>query len=252
MAADKKGFLDAIKSDVSAEAVPALGFLHKHAQLITLVVLGAVVVLLLAFGYKWYQTRQLKTQSAQLGVILAQKEGAERITALEGFLQKTPDEFKPAVYFDIAFTATSMGNYSKAAEAWKSGGDLLPANDPMFAVAGLGLASVLQKDGKAAEGVAVLEDLLSKVNADQSLTGFIKMELAALAEAAGQWEKSIATYEEIAAAQDGEGKNFFSFRAKELRDRHPGAVTTAPAVNATSVPATNATSAPAANATSGN
>lgn len=222
MAADKKNFLDAIKSDVSAEAAPALGFLHKHAKAITITVLAIVAVILLGLGYKWYQAEQLNSQSTQLGAILAQKEGAERIAALEGFLQKTPAEFKPAVYFEIAFTATGMQDYAKAAQAWKSGGDLLPGNDPMLAVAGLGQASALNKEGKAAEGVAVLEDLLAKIKADQSVTAFIKMELAALAEAAGQWEKSIATYEEIAAGQEGEGKNFFTFRIKEIKARHAG------------------------------
>ena len=220
MAADKKNFLDAIKSDVSAEAAPALGFLHKHAKVITITVLAIVAVILLGLGYQWYQANRLDSQSAQLGAILAQKEGAERIAALESFLQKTPAEFKPAVYFEIAFTATGMQDYAKAAQAWKSGGDLLPANDPMLAVAGLGQASALNKEGKASEGVAVLEDLLAKINADQSVTAFIKMELAALAEAAGQWEKSIATYEEIAASQEGEGKNFFTFRIKEIKARH--------------------------------
>ena len=233
MAADKKNFLDAIKSDVSAEAAPALGFLHKHAKVITITVLAIVAVILLGLGYKWYQAQQLNSQSTQLGVILAQKEGAERITALESFLQKTPEEFKPAVYFEIAFTATGMQDYAKAAQAWKSGGDLLPGNDPMLAVAGLGQASALNKEGKAAEGVAVLEDLLAKIKADQSVTAFIKMELAALAEAAGQWEKSIATYEEIAAGQEGEGKNFFTFRIKEIKARHAGGAS-APADNGTS------------------
>ncbi len=223
MAADKKNFMDALKADVSAEAAPALGFLHKHAKAITIGVLAVVVVILLAFGYQWYESRRLGSQSAQLGNILAQKEGTGRIAALEKFLQETPDKFKSAVYFEIAFTTSGMGDFSKAAEAWKAGGDLLPANDPMLAVAGLGQASCLEKSGKAVEGVAVLEDLLSKVNADQNLTNFIKMELAALAEAAGQWKKSIATYEEIAAGQEGEGKNFFTFRAKELRARHPEA-----------------------------
>ena len=247
MAAPKKNFLDAIKSDVSAEAAPALGFLHKHAKVITITVLAIVAAILLALGYQWYQGRQLGAQSAQLGVILAQKTGADRIAALEEFLQKTPAEFKPAVYFEIAFTATSMEDYTKAAAAWKTGGDLLPANDPMLAVAGLGQASALNKNGKAAEGVAVLEDLLTKVNADQSVTTFIKMELAALAEAAGQWEKSVATYEEIAASEEGDGKNFFTFRVNEIRARHlSGASGSAPAGSG----ATG--SAPAGNSTSGN
>ena len=228
--ADNKNFLDSLKSDVSPEAAPALSFLHKYAKQITISVLAVVVIILLAVGYQWYQNRQASAQSAQLGNILATQSGAERITALEEFLQKTPDKLKPTVYFEIAFTAAGMNDYAKAAADWKAGGALLPSNDPMTAVAGLGEASALNKGGKAVEGVAVLENLLSKVNADQNLTSFIKMELAALAETAGQWEKSIAIYEEIAASQEGEGKNFFSFRAKELRARHPEAAK-APAEN---------------------
>ena len=251
MATNKKGFMDAIKSDISAEAVPALGFLHKHAKIITISVLAIVVIILAAFGYQWYQNSRLNSQSAQLGSILATREGAARITALEEFLQKTPDKFKPAVYFEIAFTATSMEDYAKAAEAWKVGGDLLPNNDPMLAVAGLGLASSLNKSGKAAEGVAVLEDLLSKINADQSLTTFIKMELAALAEAAGQWGKSIAVYEEIAASEQGEGKNFFTFRAKELQARHPEAAQ-APAQSDAAAPAKSSINATAESNAGGN
>lgn len=243
--------MDALKADVSAEAAPAIGFLHKHAKAITIGVLAVVVVILLAFGYQWYENRQLGSQSTQLGIILATKEGPARITALEEFLKKTPDKFKSAVYFEIAFTASGMGDFAKAAEAWKTGGDLLPANDPMLAVAGLGQASALEKSGKATEAVAVLEDLLSKVNADQNLTNFIKMELAALAEAAGQWEKSITTYEEIATGQEGEGKNFFIFRAKELRARHPEAAK-APAQSSAAAPAKGNANATAEGGANGN
>ena len=251
MATNKKGFMDAIKSDISAEAVPALGFLHKHAKAITISVLAVVLIILAAFGYQGYENSRLNAQSTQLGVILATKEGAARLTALEEFLQNTPDKFKPAVYFEIAFTATVMKDYARAAEAWKAGGDLLPSNDPMLAVAGLGLASSLDKSGKPAEGVAVLEDLLSKINADQNLTTFIKMELAALAEAAGQWDKSIAVYEEIAAGEQGEGKNFFTFRAKEIRARHPEAVQ-APAQSDAAAPAKSSINATAESNAGGN
>jgi predicted Zn-dependent protease len=163
------------------------------------------------------------SQSAQLGSILAQKGGVERINALEEFLQKTPAEFKPIAYFEIAFTAMNMSDYAKAAEAWKTSSELLAPNDPMLPVVGLGQASALNKGGKAAEGVAVLENLLNKVNTTQNVSSFIKMELAALAELAGQWEKSVALYEELALAEEGEGKNFFSFRATEIRAKNSDA-----------------------------
>ena len=80
MAADKKNFLDAIKSDVSAEAAPALGFLHKHAKVITITVLAIVAVILLGLGYQWYQANRLDSQSAQLGAILAQEWRGKRMT----------------------------------------------------------------------------------------------------------------------------------------------------------------------------
>lgn len=221
--AEKKGLLDAIKSDASPEAASAISFLHKHAKLIASLVLAVVLIALLALGYQWYHSRQLSARSSELGGILIKQEGAERIAALEAFLQKTPSEFKPAVYFEIAFTATRMKDYAKAAEAWKAAGELLAPNAPMLASTGLGLASALDKSGQPAEGVKVLEDLLTKVNAEQHVVDFIKMELAALAESAGQWDRSIALYEELAKNQTGEGKNFFAFRAAELRGKHPEA-----------------------------
>lgn len=220
---EKKGLLDAIKSDASPEGASAIGFLHKHFKLIIAAVLVVALVIVAALGYQWYHNRQLSVRSAELGAILVKQDGSARIVALEEFLQKTPAEFKPAVYFEIAFTATNMNDYIKAAEAWKAGGDLLAPNDPMLAVAWLGLASALDKSGKPAEGVKVLEDLLNKLTAEQPVTDFIKMQLASLAESAGQWDKSIAIYEEIAKGQTGEGKNFFTFRAEEIKGKHPEA-----------------------------
>ncbi len=217
---NQKKFMDSVKKELNPEAQQTIGFLHKYAKQITIVILGIVLIIAIALGYKWYQQRHVASEQTRLGLILSGQTGAARIQALENFLQDTPAEFKPAVYFEIAFTASGLGDNAKAAENWKSGGDLLKPNDPMLAVARLGEASALNKVGRGVEGVAVLEEFLTQTNPDLYSASFLKMELAAMAEQAGEWEKSVAIYEELAAAESGEGRSFFSFRANEIKARN--------------------------------
>lgn len=141
----------------------------------TLAAAGAavVVVLLLFAGWRWWSSRKIAE--------------AEHLLS-EGLARTQPEEGSP--------TADSSARYAEALSAFEKaahdGSGTAPGRVAVFYQ-----AAVLQKLGRHAEGVALLEPLASGGEEDL-LTDLARAKLAWAYLAAGQPDKAVASWKEIA------------------------------------------------------
>lgn len=165
---------------------------------------GVLAVVAAAGGYALYgvyQKSQVEKTENALGAIVTAKTGADRLTALEALAKSAPAAARDGIWLEMAKTASELGKFDKAAEAWHSVSTSAPA--AMKAVAGLGYASSLAKAGQNAKAVEVLENLGVSVPKPFSMT--VDRQLATTAEAAGEWQKALSAFERMKA--DGHVQN---------------------------------------------
>lgn len=178
----------------------------------------AVVVIILAAagGYALfgvYQKGQIEKSENELGSIVMTKSGAERLAALESLAKTAPAGARDGIYLEMAKTAQSLGDFTKAAAAWQAISQSAPSG--MKTVAGLGYAGALSKSGQDAKALEVLEGLLA--SAPKAFTMSVDRQLAITAEAAGAWDKALASYERMKAAGNVQNSAFIDARITDLK-----------------------------------
>ena len=206
-----------IQSEVAVEATPLLRFVVEKSRIIV----SCVVVLALAIvgigGWQWHQSRVERDARLELGRLLVSTEGAGRIAALEAFLSSAPEDLQPGVRLEIATTALGLEQYAKAVEAYAA----VAAADPkgaMGLMAAMNQADVLQREGKYAAALAVV-DALEK-SAPEGLRPAILEGQALSAEQAGKLDRALAAYESIAGNLGDTGNTgYFQAKIAELKAR---------------------------------
>ncbi len=210
------GLMGELQSEVSVEATPLLRFVLAHIRLLV----GGVVVLVLAIaavgGWRWYENSVQREAEIALGHIRVSTSGEERIAALEKIAADIPENLRLGLQLDIAITALGMEDLPRAAAAYGA----LYAQDPKGPVglmAALNQADILQRQGKPAEALAVL-DALEK-NAPQSMRSVILEGQAISAEQSGDLNRALGDYEALVKAAGGDNLGYMQAKIAELRAR---------------------------------
>ena len=212
-----QGLMGELQSEVSVEATPLLRFVVTHARIFV----GCVVVLIVAIAavgiWRWHESSVQRDAEIALGHIRVSTSGAERIAALEKIAAEVPSGMRLGVQLDIAVTALGMQDLPRAAAAYGA----LYAQDPkgpVGLIAALNQADILQRMGKPAEALAVLDSL--EKNAPETLRPVITEGQAVSAEESGNLQRALTGYEAIVTAA-GSGGNVGYFQAKiaELKAR---------------------------------
>jgi cytochrome c-type biogenesis protein CcmH/NrfG len=197
-------------------AVSAPAFMQKLLDNWKPLTAGVVVVLILAVGYGLFRSYREKAAAQaenELGQILIQKEGADRLVALENFLAKAPGSVKPAVLLELAKASTEQGQFKKAAEAW---GTLARVATPaMGGVAVLGQAAALAQAGDNAQAEAVL--VAAKDKMPKSFEVALNRQLALYAEQAGDYPRALSAYETLRDLGQHATSAYFNAKINEIK-----------------------------------
>jgi len=177
---------------------------------------GTVAALLAVAAYAWYnasaQQAKLNAEN-ELGAIIAEKTGPERLTALEAYLKTAPSSIKNAIYLEIARTAQSQGAFDKAADAWNQ--IAVGGPEGMKELAVIGHATALAQGGNLPKAVQLLSDFMPK--ATKTFQPVVARQLAAVAEEAKSWKEAAAAYELMKNASSGGNKAFYEAKAAEMQ-----------------------------------
>ncbi|MBF0481883.1 MAG: hypothetical protein HQK81_07055 [Desulfovibrionaceae bacterium] len=197
-------------------AVSAPAFMQKLLDNWKPLAATAAALLILAVGYgvaRSYRQKAVAQAESELGQLLIQKEGADRLVALENFLPKAPDAVKPAVLLELAKASTELGQFKKAAGAW---GELAKSATPaMGGVAVLGQAAALAQDGDNAQAEAVL--VAAKDAMPKSFEVAFNRQLALYAEQAGDYPRALAAYQTLRDLGQHATSAYFDAKINEIK-----------------------------------
>lgn len=172
---------------------PVLQWIVNNAKMLGVLV-AVVLALLAVYGvYENFQAKAAANQANELGLIVMQKPGKEKVAALEAFAKESAAGLQTTVLFELAQALQDAKEYKRAAEVWAqiaSKGD-----KSVTVVAGFGQAQTLAMAGEPAKGLAVLEQL--KNTAGKPYANIVTQRIALLAEAAGDTGKAIAAYKDL-------------------------------------------------------
>lgn len=190
---------------------PILEAAFKYLKEIVIAVVAIICVTAAYAGYHAYSAKTEATAQANLGIILIQANGQERIDRLEGLLNMAPSSVKPAVQLELAQSAMTLGEYDKAAGYWAA----LEGNtdNDMQIVARLGKSKCLLFAGKATDAIKELKDLAGI--APEAFTVPIYRQLALASEAAGDTAEALKAYQTLGEKQTSD-KPFIDYKISQL------------------------------------
>ena len=190
---------------------PILEAAFKYQKQLIIVVALIIGVAAVYAGYNAYTAKTEVSAQADLGKILIQAKGQDKIAKLEGLLNMVPSSVKPAVQLELAQACMTNNEYDKAAKYW---GQLEGNTDnDMQIIARLGKAKSLLLGGKAADAVKELKDLAGLAPA--AFTVPIYRQLALAAEAAGDTAEALSAYQTLAEKQPSD-KPFIDYKISQL------------------------------------
>ncbi|EPR42792.1 transcriptional activator domain-containing protein [Desulfovibrio sp. X2] len=177
------------------------------AMITAVIVAGAIGI------WDWQKERSTSKANDELGTILLEKTGTERVKALEAFAAGAPASVRVNALFSLADAAMQAKQYDAAAAAYAT---LAKETSPALSVAAtLGQAGALLQAGKAKESLGLL--LALKDKAPAGFNGIVAMQTAAAAEAAGDPKAALAAYEALQAQSAGNPNPYFESKIAQFK-----------------------------------
>ncbi len=193
-----------LQAEMTTETAPLLQFLLKHAVLI-MCVLGFFTLTLISIGvYQWYSDRQTRVAQEELGLILLNLQGKERVTALEAVLPALPKSVREAAYLELGAAAMAVSDYATAAGAYEK----IMALDADSAVGLMAVTNHVQAliwAEQPEQALAVLNMIEKPVQQARS-RGLVQSMTAEAAIAANQYDEAIQQYEALITTASGQEK----------------------------------------------
>jgi len=207
----QQAVLDEMESHAPQSMHPILEAAFKYQKQVIIAVVTIIAAAAVYAGVNAYNAKAQVTAQANLGVILIETTGQEKIKRLEELLGMVPSSVKPAVQLELAQSCMSLGEYDKAADYWNQ---LVGNTDnDMQIVARLGKAKSLLLGGKTTDAVTELKDLAGI--APESFTVPVYRQLALAAEAAGDTAEALKAYRTLSEKQLSD-KPFIEYKISQL------------------------------------
>ncbi|MUM76283.1 tetratricopeptide repeat protein [Pseudodesulfovibrio sp. F-1] len=203
--------LDEIEARVPSSLHPVLEAAFKYRKQIVAGVAAIILAAAAYAAYSGYAARTLAEAQSQLGVIVIEASGQDRLDRLETLLGTAPSSAKAAVLSELAQSAMKLEDWDKAANAWSRLAGV--ADKEMKIVARLGEAKCLLLAGRADEALTNLKSLAGMVP-----TGFaapVYRQLALAAEKAGDTAQALQAYRRLAGEQVSD-KPFIDHKIAQL------------------------------------
>lgn len=190
---------------------PILEAAYTYRKQLIIGVSVIVAVAAVYAGVNAYTARSKASAQADLGAILVEAKGADKIAKLEELLGGVPGSVKPAVAVALADACMEQRDYAKAAKYWDRVATEA-SGDTQFA-AKLGRAKALLLSGKADDALTALKALAG--DASEAYMVPVTRQLAVAAEAAGNKAEALAAYKKLAEKKTND-KPFVDYKISQL------------------------------------
>ncbi|GAB6060138.1 hypothetical protein [Desulfonatronum parangueonense] len=210
-----KGLTDKIEAEIGAQSRQFYDKLVEHWQKFAVAVAALVLLISGAAGWGAYQERRLANSEQALDQVLLSTQGTQRLNALMEIEGRMVKPLLPRHHLETARTAQEVQNWATALEYWNQLAALTPIN--WMTTARLGQATALLHLGQAGEAVTELQSLRNSVS--EEFLPIVLWQLAEAAEAAGNWETALNTYDELKARGATQHAEFLEFRKTRIRQQ---------------------------------
>lgn len=190
---------------------PILEAAFTYRKQLIITVSAIVAVAAVYAGATAYTQRARTASQADLGAILTQARGADKVARLEQLVNDAHGSVKPAVILALAEASMDDGEYAKAAEYWGRVADEAEG-DTRFA-AQLGQAKAMLFAGKGADALAALKALAA--DAAEGYEVPLNRQIAVAAEAVGDKAEALAAYRKL-AEKNVSDKPFVDYKISQL------------------------------------
>lgn len=204
--------LNQLEGSVPEGLHPVLQFLVNNVKALSIGAAGVLVLAMLIGGYQWYDAQQMNAARTELGSILTETTGSDRLQKLEGFLKDAPKGMERGVLLELASAADAQGEHGRAAGYWERLAGL--ADDDIRIIARLGQSKSLLEAGEPHEAMAVIQDLQGEAPA--AYTTSVLRQLAVIAEAAGDKDAALEAYRQLAEKGDALNKQYVEYKIGRL------------------------------------
>ncbi len=208
--------LRTLEQNVPDKLHPVLDFMLGNLRQIGWAVTGIILVVAVYAVTSHIRKGNVEKAQDELGLIIVQKLGAERMSALETYAKTAPSDLKAKAYLELARVAMDEKDFDKAQTAWK---DLEGLGDPNLTfTAKLGQAKCLMFAGKNKEAVTALTALAA--TAPAAAKRGVTAQLASAAEAAQDWPAAVKAYQELSSTSaNDQDKPYLDAKVEQLKSR---------------------------------
>ena len=200
-----------IESHTPETLHPILEAAFTYRKQLIIAVSVIVAVAAVYAGTTAYTKRARTASQADLGTILTQAKGADKVTQLEQLVNDAHGSVKPAVILALAEASMDDGEFAKAAEYWGQVANEADG-DTRFA-AQLSQAKAMLFAGKATDALAALKALAT--DAAEGYEVPLTRQIAVAAEAAGDTAEALAAYKKL-AEKNVSDKPFVDYKISQL------------------------------------
>ncbi|MBI9078685.1 MAG: tetratricopeptide repeat protein [Pseudodesulfovibrio sp.] len=207
----QQAVLEEVEAQAPQSMHPILEAAFKYQKQLIITVVAIITAAAIYAGINAYNTKAEVTAQANLGTILIEATGQEKIKRLEELLGMVPSSVTPAVQLELAQSCMTLGEYDKAADYWNQ---LVGNTDnDMQIVARLGKAKSLLLGGKTTEAFTELKDLAGI--APESFIIPVYRQLALTAELTGNTDEALNAYRTLSEKQISD-KPFIDYKISQL------------------------------------
>lgn len=188
--------------------------ISKNRKPIVIGLTSVALVIALWTGITWYNAHALTQAQNQLGEILQNTTGEERITKLAELAESAPSSIAGAVYFELATLCLDEKKYEQAREYYGKLVDDVDGENRI--VAELGRTKAMMFQGEAAQAVTTLKEIAN--TASDSMAVPVNRQLAVAAEQAGDIPTAIAALEKLQEI-GSMNQQFVEYKLDQLKNK---------------------------------
>ncbi len=203
-------------SELNPEVRPFVEKIIANWKPISIVIVVLLLIILGFFGYRLYEQHKLKQDRNLLSSILEKKDVQKRITGLKKALDEVSNNYKPAIYMNLAilyFQQKDYANLYSCLEELKK----LKVDDNIKIIATLIQAKALFLQNKTKEALLLVKGLSS--TAPKQYIKPILWSTAYYAEEIHDWETAFDAYKKLKELKDTSNKEFLEEKLSFIKEK---------------------------------
>ncbi len=212
----EKKIPEQLEEEIAKEALPLIQFVMSHSKKIVTMI-GAIVIVAASYsGYKLYTQHSIKKAQKELNAILSKETTSQKIQGLNRLLKTAPSKIKQGIRLELAKLYKDAKDYKNSLHMWE---ELKKNSDDenIKIVATIGEAECYHLMGNSINALKIL----SKIKDNKEYMETVTMEIAKLAEEAGNLRQALWAYKKLLSTlpPNDPTRMFYRYKIAEIENK---------------------------------